>query len=117
MLLNDVVETSADVAAESGRKAKTVRIADLLAPVDPDTASVVVGFLTGDLRQGRVGVGLAALRDLPPSAAVDPTLTVAHIDAVIDEIQTTTGPGSKARRAEILGASSNGRCPPSENSS
>ena len=52
MLLIDVVTTSNNVAAESGRKAKSVRIAELLTEAGPDAAQLVVGFLTGDLRQG-----------------------------------------------------------------
>lgn len=104
MLLDEVVRTSADVAAESGRKAKWLRIGELLASAGSDLAPLVVGFLTGDLRQGRVGIGFASLRDLPGGDAATPTLTVAEVDAMVDEIQATTGSGSKARRAEILGA-------------
>ena len=102
MLLMDVVETSKDVAAESGRKAKSARIAELLTEAGPDIARLVVGFLTGELQQGRVGVGFAAVRDLPAGDAVEPTVTVLDVDSMVDELQRTTGAGSKAKRAEIL---------------
>lgn len=102
MLLIDVVETSAAVAAESGRKAKTERIAALLGDRPPEEAALVVGFLTGDLRQGRVGIGFAALRELPPPAEGTPSVTVGAVDDTIDRIQSTTGSGSRASRAALL---------------
>ena len=104
MLLNEVVRTSTDVAAESGRKAKWLRIGELLAAAGSETAPLIVGFLTGDLPQGKVGVGYAALRDLPSGDADVPTLTVDEINEMVDEVADTTGPGSKARRSEIMGA-------------
>ncbi len=102
MRLIEVVETSAAVAAESGRKAKTETIAALLADRSPDEAALVVGFLTGDLRQGRVGIGFAALRDLPDPTDDEPSLTIDAIDETIDRIQATTGAGSRAKRAALL---------------
>lgn len=102
MLLIDVVVTSMEVAAESGRKAKAIRIAKLLSSAHPATAGLAVGFLTGDLRQGRVGVGFASMRDLSDSGATAATLTVDDVDQMVDRIQATTGPGSKAKRSDIL---------------
>src|SRR5947209_20506187 len=66
MLLADVVATSAAVASTRSRNAKVESIAALLARCDDEEIVPVVGFLTGEPRQGRVGVGwatLAAVRD------------------------------------------------------
>lgn len=57
-----------------------------------------VGFLTGEPRQGRFGIGwstLAALQLDVPETAV-PELTVRAVDEGLDAIASTTGAGSAA---------------------
>ncbi len=67
-------------------------------------------LLTGEPRQGRIGVGwatLSAARDLPDdddSAPERERITVAELDDALDRIAATTGPGSVAARREMLGA-------------
>jgi ATP-dependent DNA ligase I len=61
VLLSQVVEVSADVAATSARNAKIAQIAALLARVEPAEVAVAVAFLSGELLQGQIGVGYAAL--------------------------------------------------------
>ncbi len=73
MLLDELVRTSAAVAATSSRRAKIDAIANLLRRAEPAEVSVAVAFLSGELRQRQIGVGYAALRDIaggswPPSA-------------------------------------------------
>jgi ATP-dependent DNA ligase I len=102
MLLIEVVDASADVAAVSGRKAKIARLAELLAGAGREAVPLVAGFLTGELRQGKVGVGFAAIRDLDAPPASEPSLTVADVDAMADDLAGISGAGSKARRAELL---------------
>ncbi len=58
-------------------------------------------YLAGEIRQRQIGVGWAALRDLPASAT-EATLTVADVDAALAEIGMQSGPGSQARRRELL---------------
>src|SRR5262249_332065 len=63
-----VVAPSRAVAGTSGRLEKVARLADLLGRTPPDLIEIVVGFLTGEPRQGRLGVGgalLSSLRDVP----------------------------------------------------
>lgn len=107
MLLVDVAQASADVAASSARLAKTARIADLLrltgAEDDPRLPGVVVSWLSGELTQRQIGVGWASLRSVPEPAP-EPSLTVADVDARFSDIGTTSGKGSQARRAELLAA-------------
>ena len=59
--------------------------------LDPAEVPAGAGYLAGELRQRQTGVGWAGLRDLPPPAA-EPTLTVAAVDAAIDEIAAVPGP-------------------------
>lgn len=104
MLLNDVARASAEVAATSARLAKIARIADLLGAADDSgVVAVVVSWLSGELTQRQIGVGWASLRSIP-DPATDPTLQVADVEARFTEIGATSGKGSQARRAELLGA-------------
>ena len=69
MRLADVVDVSRAVAGSSGRLEKTAHLADFLKRTPADDIAIVVGFLTGDARQGRLKIGyaqLTAMRDVPP---------------------------------------------------
>ena len=103
MLLAEVAAASDAVAATASRLEKTALIADLLGRADENDVGQVVRYLTGELRQRRTGVGVAALRALPPPAATA-SLTVAHVDAVFANLATMSGRGSTAaRRAAFAG--------------
>ena len=103
MLLADLVSTSAAVASTRSRLAKIESIAACLRRAAPDEIAVVVSYLSGELRQRRTGVGWAALRSLPPPAAV-PTLEVAEVDRSFAGAAATAGVGSVAARREQLRA-------------
>ena len=106
MLLADVVATSAAVAATRSRKAKVEALAALLAHGDADEIVPVVGFLTGEPWQGRVGIGwatLVAVRDELAAHADGATLTVGDLDRAISTVQVMTGAGSSAARRGALG--------------
>jgi ATP-dependent DNA ligase I len=102
MLLARVVETSGRVAATRARNTKIASLAELLRETSADEVEATVGFLTGAARQGRVGIGWATLGALNVAPASTPTLTVADVDAVISEVQETTGAGSVERRTTVL---------------
>jgi DNA ligase-1 len=99
--LADLVATSAALTATSSRKAKVVALADLLRALDPDEIPAAVAFLTGVPRQGRIGVGwarVAALQGHAPVASV----SIGDLDAALTRLEACVGPGSEARRAEII---------------
>jgi DNA ligase-1 len=104
MLLANVVETSARVAATSKRLAKTELLADLLRQLTPDEIEVVVPFLSGETRQGRSGIGYSAVRDsdAPPASAA--SLEVLDVDRALTVLATTKGRGSAQHRRERLQA-------------
>ncbi len=102
LLLADIVQTSEAVAATSSRKAKTEALAELFARAHPDEAPLAVAYLAGEPPQGRIGVGWATLSDLDVTHAGTPSLTVAHLDATIDRVATTSGAGSTAAREGAL---------------
>jgi ATP-dependent DNA ligase I len=101
MLLARIAETSADVAATSSRLAKVKRIAACLGEASPEEVAIAVSYLSGELPQGTVGVGWAALRDVP-SPATAPSLAVLEVDAAVTRLQAITGKGSQAARREEL---------------
>lgn len=105
MLLLDVAKASTDVGSTSSRLRKVAHIADLLARAAPDAAlvTIVVSWLSGELRQRQIGVGWAALRSRPPPAC-NATLTVCGVDATFSEIGAVSGKGAQARRAALLAA-------------
>jgi DNA ligase-1 len=100
--LAEVVATSAAVGATPARFAKVALIADLLARAPIDEVPVVVGFLAGSARQGRVGVGWSALGGAAPAPAARPELTLAEVDATIGALERAGGPGRATARRALL---------------
>jgi DNA ligase-1 len=103
-LLADVVAASKDVAATSSRSGKIAILAELLRALEPGEVAIVVGFLSGSPRQGRVGVGFAGVHGVARAAAAEPSLTVVDLDDAFAGIQATTGSGSAGARRELLDA-------------
>ncbi|MEU5840248.1 ATP-dependent DNA ligase [Rhodococcus sp. NPDC047139] len=102
MLLNSVADTSADVAATRSRRAKIDLLRDLLERAEPHEVESVVSWLSGEMTQGRIGVGYRTLTALSVSAAADPTLTVGEVSAFFDRLGAVSGPGSTAARTGLL---------------
>src|SRR5581483_11451677 len=103
MRLADLVATSRAVAETSGRLDKVGHLADLLRRTPPERIETVIAFLSGSTRQGRIGIGgaaLQALRDVPPADA--PSLDLAEVDAAFDRVAATAGRGSAAARDALL---------------
>lgn len=97
-----VVDASSAVAATTKRNEKKAALAALFSLLDPEEVETVVGFLLGEVRQGRIGIGWATIRDLDVAPASAPTLTIGGVDTAVDVLATTTGPGSQARRRAQL---------------
>ena len=102
MLLADLVATSAAVASTRARSTKVAALAELLGRLAAEEIEAAVGFLTGETRQGRVGVGRATVFRLDVTPAAVPSLTISDVDGALDRILVTTGGGSAASREQIL---------------
>ncbi|MGB6073636.1 MAG: ATP-dependent DNA ligase, partial [Rhodococcus sp. (in: high G+C Gram-positive bacteria)] len=100
--MSRIVETSRAVSATRSRKAKIEQIGALLAEADVGDIEPAVSWLSGELPQGRIGVGWRTLADLDVAAAADSTLTVAEVDEAITSVAATSGAGSAARRVALL---------------
>ncbi len=101
MLLDSIAQASTDVAATRSRLAKIARLAQCLGQASPDEVSVAVTYLSGFLPQGTIGVGWAALRELPPPAS-SPTLELLEVHEAVSRIAAISGAGSQAARREAL---------------
>jgi DNA ligase 1 len=104
VLLEDLAATSEAVASTSSRLAKIDRLSATLARLRPDEVRIAVAYLSSELPQGSIGVGWAALRDLSPTMATEPTLELLEVDAALTRIARATGPGSVAARRTELAA-------------
>jgi ATP-dependent DNA ligase I len=101
MLLAEVAATSEAVAATRARLAKIAALAACLRRLTPEEVGIAVPFLAGELRQRQIGVGWAALRDLPAPAA-EASLTVLGVDDAFTRIGALSGPGSVAGRRQLV---------------
>jgi ATP-dependent DNA ligase I len=101
-LLVDVVAASTRVAGTSSRSGKVAILAELLRTLDADEVASAVGFLSGVPRQGRIGVGYATVYGADETPAGEASLSVDDLDVAISELREATGPGSAARRRQLL---------------
>ncbi len=103
MFLSEVVAAADAVAATASRNQKVSLLADLLRSVPPGEIPAAVGFLSGEPRQGRVGIGWAtAWRAESARPAQQATLTIADLDSFFDRILETIGKGSARARSDLV---------------
>lgn len=112
MLLAEVVEASACVAATPARTAKIAALADLLRRLAPEDVEPAIGFLVGEPRQGRIGVGWATLAkavgarrgatDSGENGSPPPGITILDLDRVLTELAGTSGAGSVGARSQLI---------------
>jgi len=102
MLVRDVVDATTVVAGTTKRMEKRAALAGLIRGAEADEIEPLVGMLTGDPRQGALGTGWAGVArlDVAPGAGGD--VTVLELDEALSELQLLTGPGSQARRGDLL---------------
>jgi len=103
VLLHELVETSRTVAEDSGRRAKVSHLASLLRRLDTAEVEVAIAFLSGEPRQGRIGIGGSAIREAgsaPPAAT--PALQLRDVDERLARIAVVSGRGSSAERVRLL---------------
>ncbi len=102
MLLSEVVAASAAVGATRSRTAKAAALAGVLRRAGADEVGAATAWLSGELRQGRLGTGWRTLAGLDAGPAPEPSLTVGRVDGLLDALAATSGAGSTRRRAELL---------------
>ena len=100
--LAELVATSATLTVTSSRRDKVAALSQLLGTLAPDEIAAAVAWLTGAPRQGRIGVGWARASKLV-GRATTPALEIGDLDDALTRLEACTGPGSEARRADIIG--------------
>jgi DNA ligase-1 len=101
--LQDLVEASRHVSATSKRLAKVDAIVELLRRVTPDEVALAVAYLSGEMRQSKLGVGPAAIRSARPAhAAPTPMLRISDVDRVLEQVSHAGGAGATAQRRQLL---------------
>jgi DNA ligase-1 len=103
VLLARIAETSNAVAATTARLKKIELLADTLRELRPEEVAVGVAYLSGGLPHAPIGVGWAALRELPAPAA-EPTIELLEADAALRRVGKAVGAGSQQRRRAELAA-------------
>jgi len=102
MLLARVVETSERVTATSKRLEKIELLATLLKQLNGEECEIAVAFLCGYTRQGRIGVGYAAIRDSAAPAAETGALEIVDVDRAFTALAEIKGRGADGQRRELL---------------
>jgi len=97
----------AHVRATTRKTEKAALLADLLKRTTGAESELAALFLTGSLRQGRIGLGyrgvFGALEASQDPPAGEP-LTLEDLDAAFAELGSLSGAGSGQKRRELLGA-------------
>jgi DNA ligase-1 len=98
-----LVETSRRVTETPGRRAKIALLAELLRTLPPEELEIGVAYLSGAVRQARLGIGWATVQAaLPDSAAADASVTLSEVDGALGRIATAAGRGSAGERQRLL---------------
>jgi len=113
MRLADVVAASRAVTETSGRLEKIGHLSDLLKRVPADEIEIAICYLSGTLRQGRIGIGWATISeslgrrtfgesgsDVTPADA--PSLELREVDAAFGRVASASGSGSAAARVQLV---------------
>jgi DNA ligase 1 len=103
VLLSELLAASERVAATRSRLAKIDALSECLRRLDPAEIGLGVAYLSGELRQGRIGVGWAAIKEaLAATASASPQLTLAAVDQHLEHLSGVKGEGSAAERVRLL---------------
>src|SRR5581483_730883 len=118
MLLAEIVDVSGRVKATPARTAKIAALADVLRRLDPDEVEPAVGFMVGEPRQGRIGVGWATVAKAVAArrggaqdeaeagdgvgVGVGAGITIGELDRTLTELAGTIGAGSVGARSRLI---------------
>jgi DNA ligase-1 len=102
MRLAAVVETSRRMTETRKRLEKIALIATLLRDARGDEIEIVTAFLSGRVRQGRIGVGYSGIREAAAEAGEQPSMELLDLDRAFDSLAQIQGPGAERRRIDLL---------------
>jgi len=104
-LFADLVAVSQRVVATAARLGKVRELASFLRALAAEDIEVAVHYLSGQLPQGKIGIGGALVRAAAGSrSSTDPMLSIAEVNRALQAIADDHGPGSVVRREQALRA-------------
>ncbi len=103
-LLANLVDVSQRISQTASRLGKVAELAACLRALEPGEIEVAVRYLSGELPQGRLGVGYATLQTAAHLAepAAASSLSILEVDRRLAVLAAETGAGSAARRTQRL---------------
>lgn len=104
MKLATLVDCSTEVGATRSRKKKTAALAALIEQTSTELLPTVVAWLSGELPEGRIGVGYAAIWGTlkETTGAEHSSLSVEDVQGAITAIAGASGKGSVGRKRGLL---------------
>lgn len=101
-LLAEVARVSAAVAATASRLEKTRLLAECLRVLEPGEVEIALPYLSGEIRQGKLALGYAALKSAVGNAAPAAGLSVRDVDSAFERLKLVKGRGAASlRQAEL----------------
>ena len=109
MTIEQLAATSAAVAGTRSRLKKIELLSDFLSQASTTELPIAVKFLAGELPQGKIGLGYAAVHKaleaaehLPNAGAADQPMSLVKANDIFTSIANVSGKGAHARRHELL---------------
>ncbi len=94
-----LVEVVSKVRATTKKTEKVALLADFLRQTQGKETNLAALYLSGSLRQGKIGVGWRMIQAaMSDAAGSEPTLTLMEVDAALDSVAADQGPGSSERK-------------------
>lgn len=104
MLLSELVDISARVAANASRNEKVGLLCRWLRRLSAAETPIAVHYLSGRLPQGRIGIGGALLYEARVHPAQRPVLSIEEVDRAFADLAAMSGSGSSGARRRRLTA-------------
>lgn len=103
--LAEVAAASRQVAQTASRLGKIQELASCLRRLAPEEIPIAIAFLSGETRQGKLGIAYAGLQSVRGRAPQSqPSLTLQDVDAAFSALAAMSGKGVGALRVERLAA-------------
>src|SRR5207248_1674911 len=101
-LLADLVRTSQRVGATAARLSKVRELASFLLALPPDEIETAAHYLSGEMPQGRIGIGYSTLQAAAASGAASAeTLSLAEVDRSLAQIAADVGEALTELQGEV----------------
>jgi DNA ligase 1 len=102
MRFADLVQTADAVAETAARRGKVAMLAGLLSRLEPHEIEIGAGYLAGEPRQGKVGVGWRTLQGVDAVPSPESTLEIRDVHERLSALASLTGAGSRQSRHDAL---------------